>query len=98
MQDSGFLEHEARSLGEWLLMFHRYTMPSATVVKQSSWTSSVSSFKIPGTNYPDTHHHITTKWSSVTLFTSHSSNLCHDTLFPENCFYYHFHYCNEAPL
>jgi hypothetical protein len=76
-------------------------MPSTTMVKQSSWTSSISSFKIPGTNYPETHHYITKKkkkWSSLTLFTSRSSNLCHDILFPENCFYYHFHYCNEAPL
>jgi len=34
----------------------------------------------------------------LTLLTFHSSNVCHDTLFPENSFYYHFHYCNEAPL
>ena len=78
--------------------FKGTTMPSSTVVKQYSWTSSVSSFKIQGTTYPETHRHITKKWSSLTLFTSRSSNLCHDTLFPENCFYYHSHYSNEALL
>jgi hypothetical protein len=34
----------------------------------------------------------------LTLLTFHSSNVHHDTLFPEKSFYYHFHNCNEAPL
>jgi hypothetical protein len=45
------------------------------MVKQSSWTasvSSVSSFKMSGTNHPETQHHIPEKWSSLTqLFSPH---------------------------